>query len=108
MNGHYSELDGYTVGFEHLPRGCGRDAALQGAAGRPLPEPALGLRRRRPRHLPLRGPRRGVEAGDAYYAPPGHIPVIDAGTELVEFSPTEEYARTMAVVSQNLAALQAA
>src|SRR2546430_16171227 len=24
------------------------------------------------------------EAGDAYYAPPGHIPVVTAGTELVE------------------------
>ena len=35
------------------------------------------------------------EAGDAYYAPPGHIPVVTAGAEVVEFSPTEAYARTM-------------
>ena len=45
------------------------------------------------------------EAGDAYYAPPGHVPVVDAGTEIVEFSPSEEYGRTMEVVAQNLAAL---
>jgi len=44
------------------------------------------------------------EAGEAYYVPPGHTPVVYAGTELVEFSPTEELGRTMAVVSQNLAA----
>src|SRR3954470_13966896 len=31
------------------------------------------------------------EAGDAYYAPPGHVPVIAAGTEIVEFSPTDDY-----------------
>jgi ribosomal protein L16 Arg81 hydroxylase len=47
------------------------------------------------------------EAGDAYYAPPGHIPVIHAGSDVVEFSPTEEYGRTMEVVAGNLAAMQA-
>jgi hypothetical protein len=46
--------------------------------------------------------------GDAYYAPPGHIPVVTAGTELVEFSPSEEYARTIEVVGRNLAAAQPA
>jgi len=44
------------------------------------------------------------ETGDAYYAPPGHIPVVTAGTEIVEFSPAEEYAKTMEVVGANLAA----
>src|SRR2546429_763397 len=48
------------------------------------------------------------EAGDAYYAPPGHIPVVTAGTEVVEFSPTDEYAKTQAVLARNLAAAQAA
>ena len=47
------------------------------------------------------------EAGDAYYAPPGHIPVVTADTEVVEFSPTEEYNRTLEVVARNLAAAQA-
>src|SRR3954464_1982312 len=47
------------------------------------------------------------ETGDAYYAPPGHIPVVSAGTEIVEFSPTEEYGRTMQVLERNLAAMQA-
>jgi hypothetical protein len=44
------------------------------------------------------------ETGDAYYAPPGHIPVVTRGTELVEFSPTEERAKTQAVLARNLAA----
>jgi hypothetical protein len=30
------------------------------------------------------------EAGDAYYVPPRHLPVMFEGCELVEFSPTEE------------------
>jgi len=46
------------------------------------------------------------EAGDAYYGPPGHIPVVTAGTEIVEFSPAEEYRRTLEVLAGNLAAAQ--
>lgn len=44
------------------------------------------------------------ETGDAYYAPLGHVPLIDAGTEVVEFSPTDELGRTMEVVARNLEA----
>jgi hypothetical protein len=40
--------------------------------------------------------------GDAYYAPPGHLPLIAAGTSVVEFSPAEALQATMAVVEQNL------
>ena len=42
------------------------------------------------------------EAGDAYYAPPGHTPVLYAGTEVVEFSPTKELQDTLAVVAKNM------
>jgi hypothetical protein len=45
------------------------------------------------------------QAGDAYYAPPGHIPRVTAGTEIVEFSPTSEYRRTLEVLAKNFAAL---
>ena len=48
------------------------------------------------------------EAGDAYYAPPGHIPVVEAGTEGVEFSTAAEYARTLEVLERNLATMQEA
>ncbi len=44
------------------------------------------------------------EAGDAYYVPPGHTPALYAGTEVVEFSPTDELDRTMAVVVKNMEA----
>ena len=43
-------------------------------------------------------------AGDAYYAPPGHTPVIEVGTEYVEFSPKDLILQTMAVVEANMAA----
>ena len=44
------------------------------------------------------------ETGDAYYAPPGHTPVLYAGTEIVEFSPSDELDRTFGVVTRNMEA----
>jgi hypothetical protein len=44
------------------------------------------------------------EAGDAYYVSAGHTPILYAGTEVVEFSPTEELGRTMEVVTKNMEA----
>ena len=43
-------------------------------------------------------------AGDAYYVPPGHIPVHYAGAEIVEFSPTDELGKTIPVVMSNAGA----
>ena len=42
------------------------------------------------------------ETGDAYYVPPGHTPVLYAGTEVVEFSPTKELQATLEVVERNM------
>jgi hypothetical protein len=47
------------------------------------------------------------EAGDAYYAGPGHTPVLFAGTEVVEFSPTKALEQTIAVVTKNMEAMAA-
>ena len=44
------------------------------------------------------------ETGDAYYVPPGHTPVLYAGTEVVEFSPTEQLQQTLDVVTKNMEA----
>ena len=42
------------------------------------------------------------ETGDAYYVGPGHTPMLYAGTEVVEFSPTKELHETLEVVSKNM------
>jgi hypothetical protein len=41
-------------------------------------------------------------AGDAYYAPPGHTPLIEADTDYVEFSPKDLIRQTMEVVGRNM------
>jgi hypothetical protein len=59
--------------------------------------------------LSRQGAARGdevFEKGDAYYVGPGHTDEVGlAGTQVVEFSPSDEYARTMAVVAKNLQGL---
>src|SRR3989304_3044436 len=42
------------------------------------------------------------KAGDVYYVEPGHGTIVEAGTELVEFSPKEALRKTMEVVGRNL------
>ena len=42
------------------------------------------------------------EAGEAYYVGAGHTPVLYAGTEIVEFSPTAILNETIPVVLANL------
>ena len=48
------------------------------------------------------------EGGDAYYVGPGHTPILYAGTEVVEFSPTKELGQTLEVVMKNLQELESA
>jgi hypothetical protein len=106
--GRYGELDGYTVGFEQFREDADATPLFRGLPDDRCQSPHWGyvIAGR----LTLRYADRDevYEAGDAYYAPPGHVPAVQAGTEVVEFSPTEEYAKTMAVVAENLAALQTA
>lgn len=47
-----------------------------------------------------------VEAGDAFYLPPGHIPSVEAGTEFVQFSPSEELKVVSEAMTKNMLAMQ--
>ena len=48
-----------------------------------------------------------VEAGESYVATPGHTPLMFAGTELVEFTRTDELNESVAVITKNLEAMHA-
>jgi hypothetical protein len=49
------------------------------------------------------------EAGDAFYMPPGHVPLSnEPGTEVLMFSPRAELRQTEEVIMKNVQALQAA
>ena len=48
-----------------------------------------------------------IEAGDAYYMQPGHLPLFEEDTEVIEFSSKVEYQKTMEVAERNMAGMQA-
>lgn len=41
-------------------------------------------------------------AGDAYYVPPGHVPIHHVGAKIVEFSPTDLLGEAIGVVVANV------
>jgi mannose-6-phosphate isomerase-like protein (cupin superfamily) len=48
------------------------------------------------------------EAGDAFYLPPGHIPVgNEPGSEYVQFSPTNELREVSETIMRNMKEMQA-
>jgi hypothetical protein len=47
------------------------------------------------------------EADDTDYVGPGHTPILYAGTEVAEVSPSEELGRAMEVVTKNMEEMEA-
>lgn len=47
-----------------------------------------------------------AKAGDAYYFPPGHTGIAEAGTEVWEFSPEDKLRKTMEVLTRNMEAMK--
>lgn len=104
MVGHYAELDGYTVGFETFREDADATPLMKGLPDDRCQSPDWGYVVSGSVTFKYADRDETYETGDAYYAPPGHIPVIKAGTEVIEFSPSEQYAQTMEVLARNLAA----
>ncbi|AYG78548.1 hypothetical protein DWB77_00656 [Streptomyces hundungensis] len=102
IKGRYAELDDYTVSFETFPEDADGTPAFRGLPDDRCPCPHWGMVISGRLVLHYRDHDESYQAGDVYYAPPGHIPVVTAGTETVEFSPTAELRRTMEVVAANM------
>jgi hypothetical protein len=100
--GHFEELSGYTVGFETYTADADMKPLFAGLPDDRCQCPHWGvvLRGRLVYHYADRDDV--VTTGEAYYAHPGHTPEIYAGTEVVEFSPTAELQKTIAVLNKNM------
>ena len=103
IEGRYAQLGDYTVSFESFPQDTDPAAYFAGLPDDRCPCEHWGMVTAG--QLTFRWPDREETyvAGDAYYAPPGHLPLITAGSAIVEFSRTADLETTMAVVGANLA-----
>jgi mannose-6-phosphate isomerase-like protein (cupin superfamily) len=107
MESRSEQLDGYTVEFTTFREDADGTPVFKGLPDDRCQSPHWGYVVRGRLTFRYADHDEIYEAGDAYYAPPGHIPVVTADTEVVEFSPTEEYRRTLEVVARNMAAATA-
>jgi hypothetical protein len=103
IEGRYAPLDEYTVSFESFKLDADPSPFFVGLPGDRCPCPHWGVVMSGRITFRWADHDETFVEGDAYYAPPGHLPLITAGTSVVEFSPTADLDVTMAVVQENLA-----
>ena len=102
------QLDGYTVGFTSFIADADPAPFFQGLPDDRCQCPHWGYVLKGKITFRFADREETYEAGDAYYVPPGHTPVVYDGNEIVEFSPADELAKTMEVVMRNMAASEQA
>jgi len=107
IHGRYAELGGYTVGFETFPQDVDPAPFYVGLPDDRCQCPHWGVVESGQVTFRWVDREETYGAGDAYYAAPGHLPQVTAGTNVVEFSPSEDLAETMAAIEHNLATAEA-
>jgi hypothetical protein len=103
-----AEWGGMIVSYETFPKGVDAAPLFKGLPDDMCQSPHWG-------HV-LRGRVRikrndgdvVLKTGDVYYLEPGHVPVFEEDTEILEFSPKKEYQQTIDVVAKNMAMAAAA
>jgi hypothetical protein len=107
--GHFEHFEGgWTVGFETYTQDADLAPLFKGLPNDQCQCEHMGYVVKGKVAFRSVGGEEVFEAGDAYFVGPGHTPVLYAGTEVVEFSPTEELGRTMAAVTKNMEELESA
>ncbi len=105
FEGRYEKLPGgYTVGFETYTTDADAAPLFQGLPDDSCQCPHWGYVLSGRVDFKFADREETYEAGDAYFAPPGHTPVFFAGTEIVEFSPSDGLDETVGVILGNLRA----
>jgi hypothetical protein len=102
IQGRYSPLGVYTVAFETFNRDVDPAPLFAGLPGDRCQCEHWGVVTEGQLTFRWADREETYVAGDAYYAPPGHLPLVTGGTSIVEFSPSEGLETTMTVIEGNL------
>ena len=105
--GRFEDLGGYTVAFETYSEDADLAPLFAGLPDDRCQCPHWGIVLEGRLTSRYANGEETIEAGEAYFAPPGHTPMLHAGTKVVEFSPSAELERTIEVVMRNAEAAQA-
>ena len=103
------DLDGYTVNFVTFRQDVDHTPLLKGLPEDRCQSPHWGYVFTGRLTFRYSDYDEVYEAGDAFYAPPGHVPVAtEPGTEYLQISPAEDLRQTSEVIMRNFQSLQSA
>ena len=104
----FGEVDGYSVDFLTFRQDMDATPLLKGLPDDECQCPHWGYVLKGRLRYKVGGGEEVFEAGDAFYLPPGHIPVgNEPESEFVQFSPTKELRETQEVMRKNMEAMGA-
>jgi hypothetical protein len=101
------EVDGYRIGFTTFKQDIDATPLMKGLPDDQCQCPHWGYVIAGRATFRFGDREEIYEAGDAFYTPPGHIPVShEPGTEILMFSPAQELRETETVMMKNMQAMQ--
>ena len=104
----YEDVEGYRIQFIEFRQAADGTPLLKGLPGDRCNCPHWGYVQKGRITYRFDDHDEVFEAGDAFYLPPGHIPIAEAGTELLQFSPSLELEAVSAAMLANMRAMQSA
>jgi hypothetical protein len=100
----HDDLDGYTVNFVTIRQSHDLAPMLECLPGGKCQCPHWGYLLKGRMVVRYDDHEEVIEGGDAFYMPPGHAPAAEEGTEIVQFSPAEKLAETVAALKAGMPA----
>jgi len=97
----HEEFDGYTVNFVTFSQTIDASPLLKGLPDDRCSCPHWGYVFKGKVTFRFADHEEVFEAGDAFYVPEGHSPVVEIGTEYVQFSPTDDMHAVRDVMLKN-------
>ena len=108
FQGRQVEWGGMIVSYETFPKGVDATPLFKGLPGDSCQSPHWGYILKGLVRVKQPGGDELLRAGDVYHLAPGHVPVFEEDTEILEFSPATEYRETIEAVARNIADMDAA
>ena len=101
-------LDGYTVNFVSILQDHDLAPMLSGLPGGRCSCPHWGYVVKGRMVVRYADREEAYEAGDAFYMPPGHTPAAEAGSEIIQFSPSDQLQEVEAAIMRHMQQMQGA
>jgi mannose-6-phosphate isomerase-like protein (cupin superfamily) len=102
------DLGGYTVNFVSILQDHDLGPMLAGLPGGHCSCPHWGYLVKGKLTVRYGDREETIEAGEAFYMPPGHVPAATAGSEIVQFSPTSQLQTVEAAITRAMQQMQGA